>query len=558
MKTIYKYIFVLGVAISMGSCSEQLELYPEAQLSEATFWKTAADFKQAANEFYFYLPRPQDLTAVTSDSDFETDDIVNDISSGTNIVPTTDARWSRAYSRLRNVNILLRQANNYSNPQEISQFVGEGYLFRAYLNFDLLKTYGQFVVVDEVLDVDSPQLTAARNTREESANSIITDLEAAIPLLPIESAIPDTDKGRMSSQAASALLARVALFEGTWQKFRGNTDRANELLTKAANAANAVITAGEHELFKGLGDDSYRYLFVMNGPESNPGGLTKNDLSEHVMVAKYDRIIRSQRGNISHAMTSYHSSPTKKLLDMYLCEDGLPISQSPLYKGGNPNDPAIDAEFKNRDLRLSNTFRIPFNEYCPKGQCNIYEPILGSNTLTGYNWIKFVSSEEIQDGEEGYDSPIIRYAEVLLTYAEAVFERDGMISDADLNKSLNVVRARVDMPALTNAFVNANGLDMRTEIRRERTVELAAEGQRLIDLKRWKTAEVEMPMDMLGVKIVGTNYEDDPTAIYPGLKDGYLLFQAASTRNWADKNYLDPMPEDQLNLNPNLGQNPGW
>ncbi|AWW32756.1 RagB/SusD family nutrient uptake outer membrane protein [Echinicola strongylocentroti] len=558
MKSIYKYIFSIGVLVGFSGCSDQLELLPEDQLSEATFWKTPADFKQAANNFYFYFPRPQDLTTVNAESDIETDEIRNDISSGINVIPTSDNRWGRAYERLRDINILLRQAGEYPNPEELNQYVGEAHFFRAYVNFDLFKVFGRYVIVNSVLDVDSPELMAGRNTREESANNIIEDLEAAIPLLPLESEIPGTDKGRVSSQSAQALLSRVALFEGTWQKFRGNTDRANALLDKAANAAEGVMEAGEHELFKGLGEESYRYLFVMNGPESNPGGLTKNDLKEHVIVAKYDQLIRKQGGNISHSMHSYHKSPTKKLLDMYLCEDGLPISMSPLYKDGNPNDPAIDAEFVNRDLRLQNSFRIPFHTYYPRAEETYYEPELGTNTLTGYNWIKFVSIEDIESGEEGFDSPILRYAEVLLNYAEAVFERDGMISDADLNRSINVVRDRVDMPALTNAFVTSNGLDMRTEIRRERTVELASEGQRLLDLKRWKTAEVEMPMDMMGVKITGTNFEDDPDAVYPGLKDGFLLFQDASTRHWEDKHYLDPLPQDQLNLNRNLEQNPGW
>ena len=101
----------------------------------------------------------------------------------------------------------------------------------------------------------------------------------------------------------------------------------------------------------------------------------------------------------------------------------------------------------------------------------------------------------MKDNFEGFDYPIIRYAEVLLNYAEAVYERDGKIEDKDLNISLNLVRTRVNpnMPGLTNKLVNDNGLSMREEIRRERTVELFHEGFRLDDLKRWKTAEVEMP-----------------------------------------------------------------
>ena len=109
---------------------------------------------------------------------------------------------------------------------------------------------------------------------------------------------------------------------------------------------------------------------------------------------------------------------------------------------------------------------------------------------------------------EGYDYPVIRYAEVLLNYAEAVYERDDAISDDDLNISLNLVRNRINksMPKLSNNLVTANGLNMREEIRRERTVELFNEGFRIDDLKRWKTAETEMPKDFLGIKWTGTEY----------------------------------------------------
>src|SRR5664280_1038407 len=108
----------------------------------------------------------------------------------------------------------------------------------------------------------------------------------------------------------------------------------------------------------------------------------------------------------------------------------------------------------------------------------------------------------------GFDHHIIRYAEILLIYAEALFEKNQAISDGDLDKSINVIRSRVNMPALTNAFVSANGLDMRMEIRRERNVELALEDFRYDDIRRWKTAETEMVQDIKGIKIKGTEWEN--------------------------------------------------
>ena len=113
------------------------------------------------------------------------------------------------------------------------------------------------------------------------------------------------------------------------------------------------------------------------------------------------------------------------------------------------------------------------------------------------------------------------------------------------------------MPKLSNSFASTNGLDMREEIRRERTVELFLEGRRIDDLKRWATASVEMPKDQQGVKYRGTWFEGNWTN--PGKSigdDGCLVMY--TDRVWEDKHYLYPLPSDQLQLNPQLKQNPGW
>jgi hypothetical protein len=157
------------------------------------------------------------------------------------------------------------------------------------------------------------------------------------------------------------------------------------------------------------------------------------------------------------------------------------------------------------------------------------------------------------------DFPVIRYAEVLLNYAEATYELGGQISDNDLDISLNLVRQRVNpnMAKLSNALVTTNSLSMREEIRRERTVELMFEGYRIDDLKRWATAPVEMPMDQVGVLYKGTWFESHWTTQSRQLtSDGCILLYG--DRTWSDKLYLYPLPSDQLQLNPNLGQNPGW
>ncbi|MBW8325331.1 MAG: RagB/SusD family nutrient uptake outer membrane protein, partial [Prolixibacteraceae bacterium] len=196
------------------------------------------------------------------------------------------------------------------------------------------------------------------------------------------------------------------------------------------------------------------------------------------------------------------------------------------------------------------------------------------NINSGYMLYKYISEISALGSTEdsNYDYNIMRFAEVLLIYAEAKFEKDGSISDADLDLTINALRDRVQMAHLTNALVQANGLDMRTEIRRERTVELAFEGFRWDDLRRWKTAETELPKSVLSIKVSGTQW-DSPTVTVDGsstpgvfynlpanqLENGYKVLQPSSQRRFDPaKNYLFPLPTKQISLNPSLTQNPKW
>jgi len=160
----------------------------------------------------------------------------------------------------------------------------------------------------------------------------------------------------------------------------------------------------------------------------------------------------------------------------------------------------------------------------------------------------------------------IRYAEVLLILAEALYEKNGSISDTDLNRTINALRDRVGLIHLTNDLVNSNDLEMLTEIRRERTVELAYEGFRYTDLRRWKLAEVFLPVSLKGVKYVGSEFEttapNDDLVIGVDIEvdaDGFIIADDISGRTFSDKLYLSAIPLDQIKLNPNLlPNNPGW
>jgi hypothetical protein len=217
---------------------------------------------------------------------------------------------------------------------------------------------------------------------------------------------------------------------------------------------------------------------------------------------------------------------------------------------------------------MAMTFVVPRDSIFADGGvwAKIIPGFAGTNaTRTGYEIRKFLDETlEATQFQGEYDFKEFRYGEVLLILAEALYERDGQISDLDLNGTINLLRTRAGMPSLTNGFVTTNGLDMLTEIRRERTVELAFEGFRRDDLRRWKTAEQAMPLAIRGVKFVDTEYQKLNPTLQVGSDiqvdaNGFIVAEAAAARQFLPKHYLAPIPLQQIQLSHGtLTQNPGW
>lgn len=569
MKYTLKVILILALGCLTHSC---LDLDPKDQVADGNYWNTVSDYKLFANQFYGWTRNFSNSVYDAPHSDKRSDLIVdkggmNVYSNGTNSIPASDNNYTDNYNRIRRVNILLQKAESYSNPADIAQYIGEAKFFRAYCYFELLQLYGDVIITKTPLNVTDPEMKASRNDRGEVADFIVQDLTDAAGLLPTTSTV---ENGRVGSEGAWAFLSRVALYEGTWQKFRGNTVRGKELLDIAANAAKEVINSKKFSLYAPviLGDSAQKYMFILEDVKSNPAGLLKSSNTEYVFSCRYDETLNPINKNITKECLANAQMISHKFAAMYLCQDGLPIDKSPeLFKGYDK----MESEYLNRDNRMIYTLCKPYGYFwsnensrvnwtgdaADRASASIKGLIPTSGS--GYNNQKWATERAVKTNYEGYDYPIIRYAEVLLNYAEAVFERDEAISDEDLNLSLNLVRNRINtqMPKLTNSFAQTYGLDMRTEIRRERTVELFNEGFRIDDLKRWKTAETEMPQNILGIKWTGTEYQTRwPGASYSKNSDGFLIIE--SGRKWEDKHYLYPLPTDQLQLNPNLKQNPGW
>ena len=547
-----KYKIALGSfivsALFLASCQD-IDLLPKDNLPDESFWKTPDDFEKECNWLY---TRTETFGTKDTDSDIAYELQENTTSNGTLIAPNADALWDSCYIDLRQCNMIIEKGATYEgDASEIERYIAEARFFRAYTHWRLMDKYNDIPILTKVLSVDSPELYSSRSKQEEVENFILSELEEIWPQLPLKSELTDEETGRVTQGAALALKARVALFAGTWAKYHQHRSDYQDLLQQAIDAANKVI-----DLYEGSGDESYRYLFIDAGDNS----------SEGIFDNRYETDIR-YHSDACAVYWGWRGTPTKKLADMYLVKStGLPIDH---VNSGFQGYATIESEYADRDPRMTQTFLMPGTDYfSPQDGALTCPPqfTIRPETRTGYKLWKFMAETMVPSDRDVYDYHIIRYPEVLLILAEATYEKDGSISDEVLNKTINVIRSRqgVEMPPLTNAFVQQNGLDMQTEIRRERTIELAFEGFRRDDLRRWGTAETELPQAIKGIKLKGSEYENLNVLNEgnPGLtdEDGFLIVEPAENRHFeVPKHYYYSLPLDELYLNPNLApNNPGW
>jgi hypothetical protein len=545
------------VTILCIGCQDNLDLVSQDSITDATFWKTAADFKLAANNLYYGLNG-------FGEEDTESDIAFNNpngVSNGSYQPSETSDQWNDSYSYIRSANKILEQGATFEDA-DTKRYVAEAKFFRAWYYWRLMRIYGGVPLITKVLNTNETALFSPRSSRTEIADFILKDLAEAKADLPQQADLSGDDLGRITQGAALSLAARVALFEGTWAKFH-NDGNAAKYLDLAITASAEVINSGQYSLYTGSGAQSYRYLFIEAGDDSH----------EVILDRRYARNIFGHDAPYMYDADGYN--PTRKLADMYLDENGLPISNPASVFHGYAT---FDSEFADRDPRMTMTMIVPGTltnrVFWPITKVANWPDAPQRNFNTGYILYKYMSEDPIANnsGRNGdnsffdFDRHLIRYAEVLLIYAEATFEKNEAIADADLDQSINLLRDRVNMPHLTNGFVGANGLNMREEIRRERTIELALEGSRYDDLRRWKTAETELPQDIKGIKIVGTDWQtrtpyNDP--IYQSKVDanGFLISESGRAFNPL-KHYWQPLPTKEVAFYLSSGyvlqQNVGW
>lgn len=564
---------IIALALSffaLSSCEDFLEKPPLDSLTDETYWTTESNVRSFSWGFYtaYFSGYGSGYTwgKFFSGQTLNDDFAPSSPNQFRRTVPTaaTSGYWNFSY--VRKANIFLDRVQTVPMDEEaIQHWSGVARFFRALEYFDLVKQFGDVPWYDEELSESDPEmLYKPRDSREYVMDRVLEDFEFAAENVRID----DGNDGQTVNRAVVlALMSRVFLFEGTWQKYHNsNSEKAKEYLEASKSAAAELISTGGFTL------GNYREVF-------NSLNLTGN--SEVILFRHYEP------GILTHALNSYNNMEpqtgvSKDAIEAYLANDGLPIGLSPVYQG----DKGIENVMANRDPRIYET--LVSDELRLNGIASNY-------STTGYATHKFLN-EVIKDQPEGSsnlnytDSPVLRYGEVLINYAEAAAELASVggaaLTQADIDMSVNVLRDRpgIMLPHLeimgTEVAVNGMTYDdpardpeipsIIWEIRRERRIELMMEGFRTDDLARWAKFEytdTEGNSDInRGAWIRKADYPalQSSVTLTEG-EEGYIIpaTAAVSQRLFEDpKVYLDPIPLDQITLYEQKGvtltQNPGW
>lgn len=494
------------------------------------------------------------------------------------------------YKAIRNVNFLLQNITNCEDKgTDYEQCLGEAYYFRAAYYYHLLVNYGGVTWVEDQLDPDSELMKRPRNTRTEIVDYILNDLKDAITYLKEQD---NNATRRVHRDVARALKSEVALFAATWEKYhRAENDpfydktltnpdaKIKEWLELAATAAKEVIDRNVwsiHNTGKPLTD--YRDMFI------------DTDLSDNQEVLWWKEYNVS--AGIGHNVTYYacegggQIGVSASLVDDYLTIDGKPFTGNAKLEAKRTYGAELSPEL--RDPRLSQTVFMPGQQIKNDGTLYVWPPLDATDyhqNTTGYSILKYeefnASTYAAYKTANSSQAPAIqvRYADILLNYAEALAELDGANNASEIQKALHPLRVRVNMPDVdfdreynTDADYPFRNLDKYIQaVRRERRVEKALENCRLTDILRWAAADElivgKTPTGALytgstlgehfeGIMTVGSNI---------WLKDGYIVsFNNTNYPNgWqfdVDRDYLLPIRQEMVGgLTGGLWeQNPGW
>lgn len=577
----YNLILLAILAGVLSSCNKDyLDRQPESDISPDAFFRSEKDLELYTNSFYRAIPSAEGV--YNEDIDNIVKQTLPAEVIGNRTVPVSGGGWT--WSDLRNINYFLENYNRTVPEEQAKKWAAVARFFRAYFYFDKVKRFGDVPWYSTALSVDDEaELMKARDSRELVMDSVMADIDYAIANLGTGKNVE-----KVTRWTALALKSRIGLYEGTFRKYHKDLAYPNEqrFLQEAADAAQTLVEEGPYSLYQGSSTETgYGELFS-----------SVNAIDQEVILSRrYSDALQIWHNVNYYTITASYGRPglNKSLVDSYLMEDGSRFTDQPGYATME-----FFEEVQNRDPRLSQTIRTP--GYRRIGGTADQLPQFGFS-VTGYQPIKFIGDVKYDSyNRSENDMPIFRFAEVLLNYAEAKAEL-GILTQADIDLSIKKLRDRVGMPNLLLMEANASpdpfladqykqvtGPNKGTilEIRRERRVELVMESFRWDDIIRWKEGQL-LTQQFEGMYFPGTGqYDLDGNGtvdviLYEGTKPsapsgvqvlrigGEILLENGSSGNVVvnphinksfdeNKDYLYPLPIEELQLNPNLVQNPGW
>lgn len=539
-------IFIGVLFLVLSACNDDfLETKPLTQVSPKTFFKTKSDLRIFTNQFYHRLPRHGSGNLYWADGGSDNVPVNNARVRGESRVPASGGGYS--WGDIRRTNYFLEKVkengHDKSTDEDIKQYIGEAYFFRAWWYYSLLMQFGDLPWIDKTLKADIKELALPRISRKTIVENMVGDLDKAIANMK------DGNAGaysRLNKQVAKALKARICLYEGTWEKYHKNTSfgakkpdgtyfDGTQFIQWAADTAKEIMDSGKYELYKGsdpskIEGDEYFSLF---------NKLDYSGNKEIIFWAKasFDKGLgNSIAWHLGQAFGG--SQLTKSFVDDYLMADGtkapdakknatgffqpftpdglpssfvagIPKTQATAALNGGWSEKRQQLTFMSEYTKILNVvkgrdprfFQSIFHlgtlkktgnpAGIPKGKFGSEDDVIHYNfgleaQRTSYMLVKGLRPEWLQaegGGHGNVGSILFRYAEILLIYAEAKAE----LGDAAAAKmAIDQLRERVGMAKLSTTM--PSGSDVLKEVRRERRIELVGEGFRFYDLLRWRKA----------------------------------------------------------------------
>jgi hypothetical protein len=549
-----KFIYTSLLAfIILGGCKKSVDFVPQDKLSAGTFWKTQNDVQLALNGCYGYLANAfnyayDDGAADNAYCQYPWENNATLVSAGS-IDATLDAGYNSRYVFIRRYNYFLDNIGKATMDETLrKRFIAEARVLRAFTYYELAHYFGPVPLLKT--SYTDPQETAiATSPTATVIQFAIDEIKAVEADLPASySGGAPNQTGRITNGAAWAILTRIQLEYGKYddavvsaqkvmaagyQLFRKTTLTANDTKDDYSTLLTFADDAAKQKFYKGLA--SYQQQFWVANEGNKEAILVSQNIQENQSYAPFGNGLRILFATAN--MGGWSSiTPIQGLVDAYWKSDGTAFTPpTPEQRASDFNikkTPSANYinEFKNRDTRLYASILFPgatWNEY-KDGYVFTWAGVAGSESSTGYNFKKYLDPASLASGLE-FDAPqdysIIRYAEILLAYAEAKNEVSG--PDATVFAALDDIRDRAGMPPI-NRTINNTKDKLREVIRNERRIELAGEGQRFFDIRRWNIAASVMktPTDIANVIV--------------------------QERNWQPKFMLMPYPQSALDRNTNL------